>query len=168
MGVDIHWPFQMPRKRQDFMGKYLAQGISDEEWDELNKARWVTEDGNRRRENPYEIKVRMGDKHKSSSGEHIKLQAHKEAVDQKARMAEFQAAQKGAPQSYTGEIGKPFSTSKYKSTAMFPSKSMPVSDPGRLQAAPVGYDKEEWWRQSPYVSPRQPGYSIFSMKPYSW
>jgi len=89
-------------------------------------------------------------------------------VEREAQKAAFQGAQKGAPQSYTGKIGEPFSMSKYKSTAMFPAKSMPVSDPGRLQAAPVGYDKEPWWRQSPYVSPRQPGYSIFSMKPYSW
>jgi hypothetical protein len=89
-------------------------------------------------------------------------------VQRDVQKAAFQGAQKGAPQSYTGKLGEPFSTSKYKSTAMFPSKSMPVSDPGRLQANPVGYDKEPWWRQSPYVSPRQPGYSIFSMKPYSW
>ena len=95
------------------------------------------------------------------------MQAHKEAVDQKARMAEFEAAQQGASQSFARH-GKPFSMSRYKDTSMFPAKSMPVSDPGRLQAAPVGYDKEPWWRQSPYVSPRQPGYSIFSMKPYSW
>ncbi len=91
-----------------------------------------------------------------------------EAVQRDVKKAAFQGAQKGAPQSYTGKIGEPFSTSKYKSTAMFPAKSMPVSDPARLQATPVGYDKEPWWRQSPYVSPRQPGYSIFSMKPYSW
>ena len=89
-------------------------------------------------------------------------------VQRDVQKAAFQGAQKGAPQSYTGKLGEPFSTSKYKSTAMFPSKSMPVSDPGRLQAAPVGYDEKPWWRQSPYVSPRQPGYSIFSMKPYSW
>jgi hypothetical protein len=89
-------------------------------------------------------------------------------VQRETQKAAFQGAQKGAPQSYTGKLGEPFSTSKYKSTAMFPSKSMPVSDPARLQANPVGYDKEEWWRQSPYVSPRQPGYSIFSMKPYEW
>ena len=100
--------------------------------------------------------------------EYAYMQAHKAAVDQKAQMAEFQAAQKGAPQSYTGELGKPFAMSRYKDTSMFPAKSMPVSDPGRLQAAPVGYEKEPWWRQSPYVSPRQPGYSIFNMKPYSW
>ena len=91
-----------------------------------------------------------------------------ESVQRDAQKAAFQGAQKGAPQSYTGKLGEPFGMSKYKSTAMFPSKSMPVSDPGRLQANPVGYDKEPWWRQSPYVSPRQPGYSIFSMKPYSW
>ena len=91
-----------------------------------------------------------------------------ESVQRDAQKAAFQGAQKGAPQSYTGKLGEPFGMSKYKSTAMFPSKSMPVSDPARLQANPVGYDKEPWWRQSPYVSPRQPGYSIFSMKPYSW
>ena len=89
-------------------------------------------------------------------------------VERETQKAAFEGAQKGAPQSYTGKLGEPFGMSKYKSTAMFPSKSMPVSDAARLQASPVGYDKEEWWRQSPYVSPRQPGYSIFSMKPYEW
>jgi hypothetical protein len=88
-----------------------------------------------------------------------------EAVQRDAQIAAFQGAQKGAPQSYARHGGP---KTKYVSTAMFPAKSMPVSDPGRLQAAPVGYEKEPWWRQSPYVSPRQPGYSIFSMKPYSW
>jgi len=100
--------------------------------------------------------------------EYAYMQAHKDAVDQKAQMAEFQAAQKGAPQSYTGEIGEPFGMSKYKSTAMFPAKGAARSDPARIQANPVGYDKEEWWRQSPYRSPVQENYSIFSMKPYSW
>ena len=134
--------------------------------------RWPDIHMPRKSANPLDewLEKNLGHKGKPTTEgrEYAYMQAHKDAVDQKARMAEFQAAQKGAPQSYTGEIGKPFSTSKYKSTAMFPSKSMPVSDPGRLQAAPVGYEKEPWWRQSPYVSPRQPGYSIFSMKPYSW
>ena len=137
--LGLRWPdIHMPREPEDPLDKWLVKNKKHEGAD--------TTEG---REYAY-------------------MQAHKDAVDQKARMAEFQAAQKGAPQSYTGKLGEPFSTSKYKSTAMFPSKSMPVSDPGRLQAAPVGYEKEPWWRQSPYVSPRQPGYSIFSMKPYSW
>ena len=140
----------LPKKPQDYMGKYLAQGVTNEAWDKLS-----------------EDDQKSGLYHKSSSGEHIKMQAHKEAVDQRARMAEFEAAQQGASQSFARH-GKPFSMSRYKDTSMFPAKSMPVSDPGRLQAAPVGYDKEPWWRQSPYVSPRLPGYSIFSMKPYSW
>ena len=149
MDFNLQWPkFQMPRKRPDFMGDYLGKGVTDERWAELDED---------------ERKIY----HRSSSGEHIKMQAHKEAVDQKARMAEFEAAQQGAPQSFV-KHGKPFAMSRYKDTSMFPAKSMPVSDPGRLQAAPVGYEKEPWWRQSPYVSPRQPGYSIFSMKPYSW
>ena len=90
---------------------------------------------------------------------------NQQAVKKKAMESMFEAAQQGAPQRFVSHGGP---KTKYVSTAMFPSKSMPVSDPGRLQAAPVGYDKEEWWRQSPYLSPRQPGYSIFSMKPYSW
>ena len=172
MVFSLQWPdIHMPRKRPNVMGEWLGQGVDDEEWERLNKPRWITtgfgpRDENRR-ETPAEIKSRMGDKHRSSSGEHIKMQAHKEAVDQKARMAEFEAAQQGAPQSFV-KHGKPFAMSRYKDTSMFPAKSMPVSDPGRLQAAPVGYEKEPWWRQSPYVSPRQPGYSIFNMKPYSW
>ena len=89
-------------------------------------------------------------------------------VQRDAQKAAFQGAQKGAPQSYTGKIGEPFGTSRYKSTAMFPAKGTAKSDPARLQASPVGYDKEEWWRQSPYRSPVQENYSIFSMKPYSW
>jgi hypothetical protein len=104
----------------------------------------------------------------TGSGEYAEMQAHKQAVDQKAQMAEFQAAQKGAPQSYTGKIGKPFAMSRYKDTSMLPARGSPKSDPARLQASPVGYDKEEWWRQSPYRSPVQENYSIFSMKPYSW
>mgnify|MGYP003146950850 CR=1 FL=1 len=89
-------------------------------------------------------------------------------VQRETQKAAFQGAQKGAPQSYTGKLGEPFSTSKYKSTAMFPAKGAARSDPSRLQANPVGYDKEEWWRQSPYRSPVQENYSIFSMKPYEW
>jgi len=133
MVFSLQWPkFQMPRKRPDLMGEWLGQGIDDEEWDELNKPRWVTtgfgpRDENRR-ETPAEIKSRMGDKHRSSSGEHIKMQAHKEAVDQKARMAEFEAAQQGAPQSF-GKRGKPFSMSRYKDTSMFPTKGTAKSDP---------------------------------------
>ena len=112
--------------------------------------------------------VKEGNERVVGGPEWSAINAELKAVQRDAQKAAFQGAQKGAPQSYTGKLGEPFSTSKYKSTAMFPSKSMPVSDPGRLQAAPVGYDEKPWWRQSPYVSPRQPGYSIFSMKPYSW
>ena len=90
---------------------------------------------------------------------------NQQAVKKKAMESMFEATQQGAPQRFVSHGGP---KTKYASTAMFPAKSMPVSDPGRLQATPVGYDKEPWWRQSPYVSPRQPGYSIFSMKPYSW
>ena len=89
-------------------------------------------------------------------------------VQRDAQKAAFQGAQKGAPQSYTGKLGEPFGMSRYKSTAKFPAKGTAKSDPARLQASPVGYDKEEWWRQSPYRSPVQENYSIFSMKPYSW
>ena len=137
------WPFQMPTRRHDSIQEWLDSGVEDEKEARNRKLPW------------------------KGSGEYLKMQAHKEAVDQKARMAEFEAAQQGARQSFA-KHGKPFAMSRYKDTSMFPAKSLPVSDPGRLQAAPVGYDKEEWWRQSPYVSPRQPGYSIFSMKPYSW
>ena len=112
--------------------------------------------------------VKKGNERVVGGPEWTSINNELESVQRDAQKAAFQGAQKGAPQSYTGKLGEPFSTSKYKSTAMFPSKSMPVSDAARLQANPVGYDKEEWWRQSPYVSPRQPGYSIFSMKPYSW
>ena len=112
--------------------------------------------------------VEKGNERSVTSPEWRSINNELEAVQRDAQKAAFQGAQKGAPQSYTGKIGEPFSTSKYKSTAMFPAKSMPVSDPARIQATPVGYDKEPWWKHSPYVSPRQPGYSIFSMKPYSW
>jgi len=112
--------------------------------------------------------VTLRDKHPKNSAKWTNINNEILAVQRDAQKAAFQGAQKGAPQSYTGKIGEPFSTSKYKSTAMFPAKSMPVSDPARIQATPVGYDKEPWWKHSPYVSPRQPGYSIFSMKPYSW
>ena len=159
INFEWRWPFQMPTRRPDYLGDYLDLGRPDEDWEpRMYDGRMETE---------AEVAKRMKGKHRSSSGEHIKMQAHKDAVDQKARMAEFEAAQQGARQSFA-KHGKPFAMSRYKDTSMFPAKSMPVSDPGRLQAAPVGYDKEPWWRQSPYVSPRQPGYSIFSMKPYSW
>ena len=170
MVFSLQWPkFQMPRKRQDSMGAYLKQGISDEEWDKKNQKRWgIWKEGEEERwERPEEITSRMGKYHKSSSGEHIKMQAHKEAVDQKARMAEFEAAQQGAPQSF-GKHGKPFSASRYKDTSMLPTRGSPKSDPARLQASPVGYKEEPWWRQNPYGSPRRENYSIFSMKPYSW
>ena len=166
MPFNLQWPkFQMPTRPTDYMGKYLAQGVDDEEWERLKMKRWLSDD--QRYENQSEIKSRMGDKHKSSSGEHIKMQAHKEAVDQKARMAEFEAAQQGAPQSFV-KHGKPFAMSRYKDTSMFPAKGTARSDPARLQASPVGYDKDEWWRQNPYRSPVQENFSIFSMKPYSW
>ena len=128
------------------MGKYLAQGVTNEAWDKLS-----------------EDDQKSGLYHKSSSGEHIKMQAHKEAVDQKARMAEFEAAQQGAPQRFVSH-GKPFAMSRYKDTSMFPAKGTQKSDPSRLQANPVGYDKEEWWRQSPYRSPVQENYSLFSIQ----
>ena len=89
-------------------------------------------------------------------------------VERETQRAAFEGAQKGAPQSYTGKLGEPFGMSKYKSTAMFPERGTAKSDPARIQANPVGYDKEEWWRQSPYRSPVQENYSIFNMKPYSW
>jgi hypothetical protein len=82
-------------------------------------------------------------------------------------MAEFEAAQQGARQSFASH-GKPFAMSRYKDTSMFPERGTAKSDPARIQANPVGYDKEEWWRQSPYRSPVQENYSIFNMKPYSW
>ena len=91
-----------------------------------------------------------------------------EAVQRDAQKAAFQGAQKGAPQSYTGKIGERFSPSKYKDTSMLPTRGSPKSDPARLQASPVGYDKDEWWRQNPYRSPVQENFSIFSMKPKSW
>ena len=90
---------------------------------------------------------------------------NQQAVKKKAMESMFEAAQQGAPQRFVSHGGP---KTKYVSTAMFPSKSMPVSDPGRLQASPVGYDKDEWWRQNPYRSPVQENFSIFSMKPYSW
>ena len=137
------WPFQMPSKRPDYLKDWLASGVEDEEEARNRKLPW------------------------KGSGEYLKMQAHKDAVDQKARMAEFEAAQQGARQSFVSH-GKPFSMSRYKDTSMFPVKGTAKSDPARLQASPVGYDKEEWWRQSPYRSPVQENYSIFSMKPYSW
>ena len=143
MGVELRWPFQMPRKRPDYLKDWLASGVEDEEEARNRKLPW------------------------KGSGEYLKMQAHKDAVDQKARMAEFEAAQQGARQSFF-KGGKPFAMSRYKDTSMFPAKGTQKSDPSRLQANPVGYDKEEWWRQSPYRSPVQENYSLFSMKPYSW
>ena len=160
INFEWRWPFQMPRKPRDSMNEWLSLGMPDEDWEPRMY------DG--RMETDAEVTKRMEGKHRSSSGEHIKMQAHKEAVDQKARMAEFEAAQKGAPQSYTGKLGEPFGMSKYKSTSMLPERGTAKSDPARIQANPVGYDKEEWWRQSPYHSPVQENYSIFNMKPYSW
>jgi hypothetical protein len=93
------------------------------------------------------------------------MKAHKEAVDQKARMAEFEAAQQGASQSYARHGGR---RTKYQDTSMLPERGSPKSDPARLQASPVGYDKDEWWKQNPYRSPVQENFSIFSMKPRSW
>jgi hypothetical protein len=138
------WPFQMPRKPKNWMKTWLDSALEDEKEAKAAGVPWT------------------------ESGEYAEMQAHKQAVDQKAQMAEFQAAQKGAPQSYTGKLGEPFGMSRYKDVSMFPAKGTAKSDPARLQASPVGYDKEEWWRQSPYRSPVQENYSIFSMKPYSW
>jgi hypothetical protein len=168
--LKLQWPkFQMPRKRPDSIQQWLDSGISDEEWEKLSQPNeiWDEDAGMWKFETQKQVDARMGKYHRSSSAEHLKMKAHKDAVDQKARMAEFEAAQQGAPQRFVSH-GKPFAMSRYKDTSMFPAKSMPVSDPARIQATPVGYDKEPWWRHSPYVSPRQPGYSIFSMKPYSW
>jgi len=158
--LKLQWPkFQMPRKPRDSMGEWLSLGMPDEDWEPLII--------NGRPETKEQITKRMEGKHKSSSGEHIKMQAHKEAVDQKARMAEFQAAQQGAPQRFVSH-GERFSPSKYQDTSMLPARGSPKSDPARLQASPVGYDKDEWWRQNPYRSPVQENFSIFSMKPRSW
>ena len=137
------WPFQMPKKRPAYLKDWLASGVEDEE-------------EARNRELPWK-----------GSGEYLKMQAHKEAVDQKARMAEFEAAQQGAPQRFVSH-GERFSPSKYQDTSMLPTRGSPKSDPARLQASPVGYDKDEWWRQNPYRSPVQENFSIFSMTPYSW
>ena len=90
---------------------------------------------------------------------------NQQAVKKKAMESMFEAAQQGAPQSYARHGGR---RTKYASTAMFPEKGTAKSDPARLQASPVGYEKEPWWRQSPYRSPVQENYSIFSMTPYSW
>jgi len=107
-------------------------------------------------------------KRDTKSPEYISINNELLAVQRDAQIAAFQGAQKGAPQSYTGKLGEPFSMSKYRSTAMFPEKGTARSDPARLQASPVGYKEEPWWRQNPYGSPRRENYSIFSMKPYSW
>ena len=148
MGVDIHWPFQMPKKRSNYLGDWLNEAIDEEEWKMMS------------------VEQRVG-KHRKGSPEYAKMQAHKEAVDQKARMAEFEAAQQGAPQRFVSH-GERFSPSKYQDTSMLPTRGSPKSDPARLQASPVGYDKDEWWRQNPYRSPVQENFSIFSMKPRSW
>ena len=91
-----------------------------------------------------------------------------ESVQRDAQKAAFQGAQKGAPQSYTGKLGEPFGMSRYKSTAMFPAKGTAKSDPARLQASPVGYDEDPWWRQSPYRPVQSENFSIFNMQPYEW
>ena len=109
----------------------------------------------------------LEDENNKGTPEYAKMQAHKDAVDQKARMAEFEAAQQGARQSFF-KGGEPFGMSRYKDTSMLPTRGSPKSDPARLQASPVGYDKDEWWRQNPYRSPVQENFSIFSMTPYSW
>ena len=109
----------------------------------------------------------LDDENNEGTPAYAKMQAHKEAVDQKARMAEFEAAQQGAPQRFVSH-GERFSPSKYQDTSMLPVRGSPKSDPARLQASPVGYDKDEWWRQNPYRSPVQENFSIFSMKPRSW
>ena len=90
-----------------------------------------------------------------------------EAIQRDAQKAAFQGAQKGAPQRFVSH-GQKISPSMYESTSMLPKRGSPKSDPARLQASPVGYDKDEWWRQNPYRSPVQENFSIFSMKPYSW
>ena len=140
----------LPKKPSNYLGDYLKQGVTNAQWDSLT-----------------DEEQKSGSYHKSSSGEHIKMQAHKDAVDQKARMAEFQAAQQGAPQRFVSH-GQKISPSMYESTSMLPKRGSPKSDPARLQASPVGYDKDEWWRQNPYRSPVQENFSIFSMTPYSW
>ena len=88
-----------------------------------------------------------------------------EAIQRDAQKAAFQGAQKGAPQSYARHGGQ---KRKYVSTSIMPPASPAKSDAARIQATPVGYDKEPWWRQNPYGAPRRENYSIFSMKPYSW
>ena len=102
---------------------------------------------------------RKGKERATTDPEYIAINNELLAVQRDAQIAAFQGAQEGADQSYTGKIGEPFSMAGYKSTAMFPEKGAARSDPGRLQASPVGYDEEEWWRETP---------SIFNMKPYSW
>ena len=97
-------------------------------------------------------------KRETDSPEYLAINNELEAVQRDAQIAAFQGAQKGAPQSFVTH-GEPFSMAGYKSTAMFPEKVAARSDPGRLQASPVGYDEKEWWRRTP---------SIFNMKPYSW
>ena len=90
---------------------------------------------------------------------------NQQAVKKKAMESMFEAAQQGAPQSYARHGGR---RRKYVSTSMMPPASPAKSDAARIQATPVGYDKEPWWRQNPYGAPRRENYSIFSMTPYSW
>ena len=66
--------------------------------------------------------VTLRDKHPKNSAKWININNEILAVQRDAQKAAFQGAQKGAPQSYTGKIGEPFGTSRYKSTAMFPAK----------------------------------------------
>mgnify|MGYP003147054425 CR=1 FL=1 len=111
--------------------------------------------------------VNLRNKHEKGSAKYITINNEIEAVQRDAQKAAFQGAQKGARQSYARH-GEPFGISKYKDTSMLPTRGSPKSDPARLQASPVGYDKDEWWRQNPYRSPVQENFSIFSMKPKSW
>ena len=90
---------------------------------------------------------------------------NQQAVKKRAMESMFEAAQQGATQRFVSHGGP---KTKYASTSMFPERGTAKSDPARIQANPVGYDKEEWWRQSPYRSPVQENYSIFNMTPYSW
>jgi len=90
---------------------------------------------------------------------------NQQAVKRKSMEAMFEATQQGAPQSYVSHGGP---GTKYASTEMFPAKGTAKSDPSRLQASPVGYDEEPWWKQSPYRPVQAENFSIFNMKPYSW
>jgi len=109
--------------------------------------------------------VTLRDKHPKNSAKWTNINNEILAVQRDAQKAAFQGAQKGARQSYVRHGGQ---KQEYVSTSMLPTRGSPKSDPARLQASPVGYDKDEWWRQNPYRSPVQENFSIFSMKPYSW